>query len=138
MAENKPKEKFYSGTGRRKSAVARVWLTPGKGEYTINDKAIADVMISENEKNAWMKPFHIVGISHPHAKFAGSIKVSGGGRNSQLEAITLGISRALSAFDATFEALLRKQNLLRRDSREVEPKKYYMHKARKAPQYSKR
>jgi len=129
---------FCSGLGRRKRAVARVWLYAEKGDIVVNDKPISDLFKTEDSKAAWVKPFHLVGVSHPTAKFRGSIKVSGGGFVSQLEAVALGIARALSAHDSGYEAILRRQGLLRRDSREVEPKKYYMHKARKAPQYSKR
>jgi len=145
MAENKTTTtekkivvKPYSGVGRRKNAVARVWLFAEKGEFTVNDKPINDFFFHEEDKLVWVKPFHAVGISHPHAKMSGSIKVYGGGLTGQIEAISLGISRALASIDVTYEAILKKQDLLKRDPRMVEPKKYYRHKARKAPQYSKR
>jgi len=137
-APKKSVGKFFSGLGRRKRAVARVWLYNEKGEITINDKPITDVYTLEEDKGIWVKPFHLVGVSHPTAKFSGTIKVNGGGRNSQLEAVALGIARALSVFSTEYDPILRKQGLLRRDPRETEPKKYYLHKARRAPQYSKR
>jgi small subunit ribosomal protein S9 len=129
---------FFSGLGRRKRAVARVWLYAEKGELLVNDKPIDDLFKTEEDRMIWVKPFHTVGVSHPTAKFRATVKVVGGGSASQLEAVALGIARALSAYDAGFEAILRKQGMLRRDPREVEPKHYYMHKARRAPQYSKR
>lgn len=145
MAETKDKTqvkksaaKFFSGLGRRKRCVARVWLYADKGDILVNDKPIADLFTREEDKAVWVKPFHTVGISHPSAKFRGTIKVSGGGTTGRLEAISLGISRALLAFDPSFETMLKKQDLLKRDPREVEAKKYYLHKARRAPQYSKR
>ena len=134
----KKSPKFYSGLGRRKRSVARVWLYAEKGDFTINDKPIDKVYTSEIDKMVWVRPFHTVGVSHPSAKFSASIKVTGGGTTGQLEAISLGFAKALSAFDPTFEPILKKQDLLKRDPREVESKKYYLHKARKAPQYSKR
>ena len=132
------KSTFYSGLGRRKRSVARVWLYAEKGDVVVNDQPINKVYSREEDRLAWVKPFHTVGVSHPTSKFSVSIKVAGGGVSSQLAAISLGIARALASFDASFEPILRKQDLLRRDPRETEPKKYYLHKARKAPQYSKR
>lgn len=138
--ENKPaiKNTFTSGTGRRKTAVARIFLYPEKGEFTINDKPINDLYSTEKDKLKWMKPFHILGISHPTAQFRGSIKVEGSGRSSQISAIAHSISRALAALNEDYAKLLRKQGMLTRDSRMVERKKYFLRKARKAPQYSKR
>jgi len=130
--------KFFAGLGRRKRTVARVWLYAEKGDILVNEKPIAESFTREEDIATWVKPFHTVGISHPSAKFSGTIKVSGGGTTGRLEAISLGISRALLAFDPTFESMLKKQDLLKRDPREVETKKYYRHKARRAPQYSKR
>lgn len=129
---------FFSGLGRRKRSVARVWLRLEKGDLTVNDKPINDLYKTEEAKLTWVKPFHLVGVSHPTAKYSGTIKVAGGGVASQQEAVALGLARALAISNSGFDAILRKQGLLRRDPREVEAKKYYMHKARKAPQYSKR
>lgn len=134
----KVKPGFISGTGRRKTAVARVFLYSEKGEFTINDQPIGDYFPSEKEKVKWMKPFHIVGVSHPTAQYTASIKVKGSSKSSQLGAVILGISRALAASNEEFSGILRKQGLLTRDPRMVERKKPWLRKARKAPQYSKR
>lgn len=136
--KSKIKSKFFSGTGRRKTAVARVFLWDEKGEITVNDKDIAEYFTTEKEQNVWTKPFHTVGVSHPKAKFKISIKVSGSGKAAQVEAVAHGIAHALSVYSEEFSHILRKQGLLTRDPRMVERKKPYLHKARKAPQYSKR
>lgn len=142
MAEGKSKSKkvikFFSGTGRRKSAIARVWLYPEKGDIIINDKNAKDVFPSARDTLEWVRPFHAVGVSHPQAKFGATIKTSGGGKSSQVDAVKLGIARALIAYDPSYKAILRANGLLTRDSRKVERKKPYLKKARKSPQYSKR
>ncbi|MBU1104934.1 30S ribosomal protein S9 [Patescibacteria group bacterium] len=126
------------GLGRRKRSVARVWLYDEKGDITVNDKPIGDFFTKDADKLLWQKPFHIVGVSHPAAKFSGSIKVRGGGKTGFIDAVVLGISRALLVYNEEFRAKLRVAGLLTRDSREVESKKVFLRKARKAPQYSKR
>ena len=137
-AEENKKQKFITGTGRRKTAVARVFLYDEKGEFTVNGKNIQDYFNSELEQAKWVKPFHLIGISHPKARFSATIKVNGSGGTAQLEAVIHGISRALSTFDGEFRKVLAKQGMLTRDPRMVERKKPFLHKARKAPQYSKR
>lgn len=137
-AAKKVKSGFISGTGRRKTAIARVFLWEEKGEFTVNDKPINDFFTSEVAQAQWVKPFHLVGISHPKAKFTGSIKVQGSGTTAQLDAVVHGISRALASMNEEFHSILAKQGLLRRDPRMVERKKPFLHKARKRPQYSKR
>ncbi len=132
------KVKFISGLGRRKRAVARVWLYPQKGEITINDQPAEEYFPGVNDITVWAKPFHTVGVSHPAAKFSATIKVAGGGKTGQLGAVRLGLARALLSFNPEFREKLREQDLLTRDSRETERKKYYLRKARKRPQYSKR
>lgn len=122
------KIKYYYGTGRRKSAVARVRIMSGKGKYVINDK---ESTISEDA----IAPLKLVG------KFADtdvSIKVTGGGKMSQVEAIRHGISRALILQNPEFRPTLKKAGFLTRDQREVERKKPGLKKARRAPQWSKR
>ncbi len=130
--------KFFTGTGRRKTAVARVFIWDEKGDITVNGKDISEYFPSEKEQVQWSKPFHLLGISHPKAKFKASIKVSGSGKSAQLGAVAHGISAALSEMNEEYSITLRKQGMLTRDSRMVERKKPYLHKARKAPQYSKR
>ncbi|HOS88454.1 MAG TPA: 30S ribosomal protein S9 [bacterium] len=138
MAEGKEKNKFFTGTGRRKTAVARVFLYDSKGEFTVNGQKIDDYFAPNIEKSKWEKPFHAIGVSHPEAKYSATIKVSGSGKSSQMDAVVLGISRALSKIDNEFEEILGKQGFLTRDPRMVERKKPFLHKARKKPQYSKR
>jgi small subunit ribosomal protein S9 len=129
---------FYSGTGRRKSAVARVWLKNEKGEIYVNNKLIKDYFSSPYETLEWVKPFHTIGVSHPQSKFSATIKVHGGGMKAQVEAVRHGIARALILLDKEFKAILRSADLVTRDPREVERKKPFLTKARKRPQYSKR
>lgn len=138
MAEKKTTAKLYTGTGRRKTSVARVFLYADKGDITVNGVEIDTYFTTESDKIRWAKPFHLVGIAHPKAKFSSTIRVMGGGKSSQLGAIVHGLARALCSSNPEYRQILRKQGLLTRDPRMVERKKYYLHKARKAPQYSKR
>lgn len=138
MAETKIKKDFIAGTGRRKTATARVFLWDEKGEITVNEKDITEYFPSEKEQIRWTRPFHLIGVSHPKAKFSASIKVKGSGKSAQLDAVVHGLSVALSTLNIEYSEILKKQGLLTRDPRMVERKKPYLHKARKAPQYSKR
>lgn len=132
------KKKFFSGTGRRKSSIARVWIYDKKGEIMVNDKPIKEYFPRKDQILEWVKPFHTIGVSHPQAKFSASIKVSGGGIKGQLEAVRLGIARALIDMDPENKPALRTVDLLTRDARVKERKKPFFKKARKKPQYSKR
>lgn len=134
----KQTKKFYSGLGRRKRSVARVWLYNKKGEITVNGKNIDEVYTNPYQEVIWKKPFHAVGVAHPASKFSASIKTHGGGVSSQLEAISLGITRALINLDEKNKPSLKKLGLTTRDPREVERKKTSQPKARKKVQYSKR
>ncbi|MBU1133103.1 30S ribosomal protein S9 [Patescibacteria group bacterium] len=137
--KKKPLKKgFISGTGRRKTATASVFLWQSKGDFIVNDKPIKEYFPSEVDQLEWVRPFHSVGIAHPEAKFSASIKVAGSGKTGQLGAVMHGISRALAKISEENQIALRKDGLLTRDSRMVERKKYFLHKARKRPQYSKR
>lgn len=136
--EYKVKKDFISGTGRRKTAVARVFLYQDKGEFFVNNMSIDDYFPDEVERLEWMKPFHAVGVSHPESKFNATIKVHGSGKSAQLDAVIHGISRALAEISEENRTVLSQQGFLTRDSRMVERKKYWLRKARKAPQYSKR
>ncbi|HLB51656.1 MAG TPA: 30S ribosomal protein S9 [Patescibacteria group bacterium] len=137
VKETTPKD-FVSGTGRRKTSVARVFLYKDKGDFTVNGISINDYFPNEKEKIKWMRPFHVIGVSHPNSQFSATIKVYGSGRSSQLNAIIHGLSRTLSKISEEYSQTLRKQGLLTRDPRMVERKKYWFRKARKTPQYSKR
>lgn len=132
------KKDFFTGTGRRKTSTARVFLWDKKGDFTVNGMGMNDYFESNVDKAKWEKPFHAIGVSHPEAKYSATIKVSGSGKPSQMDAVVLGISRALSKVDSEFENILSKQGFMTRDSRMVERKKPFFHKARKKPQYSKR
>ncbi|KKT12123.1 MAG: 30S ribosomal protein S9 [candidate division WWE3 bacterium GW2011_GWB2_43_22] len=136
--KTKIEPKFFAGTGRRKTAVARVFMWDEKGDITVNGMDINDYFPSEKEQIAWTRPFHILGVSHPKAKFKASIKVAGSGKSSQLGAVAHGISVALALMNEEYSVMLHKQGLMTRDSRMVERKKPNLHKARKASQYSKR
>jgi small subunit ribosomal protein S9 len=135
---NSKKANFLTGTGRRKTAVARVFLYTEKGDFTVNGQNIEEYFTDEFTKQSWVRPFHIIGVSHPNSQFGASIKVEGSGPSAQLDAIVHGLSRALAQVNEEYSILLRKQGMLTRDPRMVERKKYYLRKARKAPQYSKR
>ena len=131
---------FYSGTGRRKTSVARVWLyekskRPDLSGLMVNEKPIEEYFPGEKAARKYERPFQVTVMV---GKFVGTIKVEGGGRSGQLDAVTHGIARALEKFNPDFRAQLKKEDLLTRDPREKERKKYWLRKARKAPQYSKR
>lgn len=132
------KLEFFSGTGRRKRSVASVWLYDEKGEIIVNDSPVSEFFTGQEETLEWVKPFHAVGVSHPQAKFRATIKVHGGGKVGQAEAVRLGIARALISYNAEFKGILRSTGLVTRDSREKERKKPFLKGARARPQYSKR
>lgn len=136
--KQKVKKGFNAGTGRRKTAVARVFLYEEKGDFTVNGQDVSKYFPSEKEQTEWMKPFHTIGISHPTSKFSATIKVHGSGKSAQLGAVVHGLARSLAELSDENREMLAKQGLLTRDPRMVERKKYYLHKARKRPQYSKR
>jgi small subunit ribosomal protein S9 len=131
-------QKLITGTGRRKTAVARIFLYEKKGEFTVNDKPIKDYFPSELEQSSWLRPFHTIGVAHPESKFSATIKIFGSGKNAQMGALIHGLSHALSKMSEEWSMILRKQGFLTRDPRMVERKKPGLHKARKATQYSKR
>ena len=130
------KNSFFSGTGRRKRAVARVWLWAKAGDFTVNGKPLKEAYAKEDDAKDILGPFFA--NATPPAKFAVSVKVRGGGFSSQKQAIVMGLARALVAFDKELRPAIKKRDYLTRDPREKERKKYYHLKARKSPQYSKR
>ena len=125
----------YYGTGRRKSSVARVYLTPGTGKITINKKDMDDYFGLETLKLIVNQPFV---VTNTVGKFDVLVNVRGGGYTGQAGAIRHGISRALLEADAENRPLLKKAGYLTRDSRMKERKKYGLKAARRAPQFSKR
>ena len=126
--------KFY-GTGRRKSSVARVYLTPGTGKIVINKKEMDDYFGLETLKVIVKQPF---AVTNTDGKFDVLVNVRGGGFTGQAGAIRHGISRALLEADADYRPALKKAGYLTRDSRMKERKKYGLKAARRAPQFSKR
>ncbi|MCL1787891.1 MAG: 30S ribosomal protein S9 [Defluviitaleaceae bacterium] len=125
----------YYGTGRRKSAVARVYLMPGKGNITINKRGIDDYFGLETLKLIVRQPLE---LTNTLSKFDIMVNVYGGGYTGQAGAIRHGISRALLIADGDFRQPLKKAGFLTRDPRMKERKKYGLKGARRAPQFSKR
>jgi len=127
--------KMYA-TGKRKSAVAKVWVSPGSGKIVVNGMDL----------NSWLGGHEAIKLKVVQpllvTKQEGSMDVVantlGGGYSSQAEALRHGISKALASMDADFRALLKPKGLLTRDSRVVERKKFGKRKARRSPQFSKR
>jgi small subunit ribosomal protein S9 len=125
-------------SGRRKTATASVFMKNEKGKVTINNTDIDSYFPSEKESLTWRKPFYLLGIASPDTRFDISIKVSGSSKSSQLGAVTLAISKALSLVNDEYSSILKKNGMLTRDPRMVERKKPNLRKARKSSQFSKR
>jgi small subunit ribosomal protein S9 len=125
----------YYGTGRRKTSTARVYLTPGKGTITINNRTIENFFGREVARMIVRQPLELLEVVD---KFDINVSVSGGGSFGQAGAIRHGVTRALIEYDEANRPALRKAGFVTRDSREVERKKVGLRKARKRPQYSKR
>ena len=126
---------YYYGTGRRKSAVARVFLKPGKGDFVVNGKKVDDFFGRETGRMVARQPLEL--IKQP-AGFDIMVNVHGGGESGQAGAVRHGITRALIEYDATLKSQLSAAGLVTRDAREVERKKVGLHKARRRKQFSKR
>ena len=124
----------YYGTGRRKSSAARVFLRPGNGTITINQKPIDQFFGRETSRMVVRQPLELIQMGD---RFDVYVTVSGGGMTGQAGAIRLGLTRALMEYDGSLRSELRKAGFVTRDAREVERKKVGLHKARKATQYSK-
>ncbi|MBI4033658.1 30S ribosomal protein S9 [Candidatus Saccharibacteria bacterium] len=128
---------YFYGLGRRKSSTARVRLSGGKGNFVINDKPLPEYFAgSKYLQHELFKPFHTLELDPE--KYSVSVKVRGGGHASQVDAIRLGISKALVELNDDFRGTLRRMDLLGRDPREKERKKFGLRGARKKQQYSKR
>lgn len=123
------------GTGRRKTATARVFLRPGNGNISINSRTIENFFGRETARMVVRQPLELTNSTE---KFDIYVTVKGGGSSGQAGAIRHGITRALMEYDETLRAELRKAGYVTRDAREVERKKVGLRKARKRPQYSKR
>lgn len=127
--------KYYYGTGRRKSAVARVFLTKGTGNIVVNGKSVDQYFARETGRMVVRQPLV---LTNNLEAFDILVNVTGGGETGQAGAVRHGITRALIDFDAALKGTLKVAGLVTRDAREVERKKVGLHKARKRPQYSKR
>jgi small subunit ribosomal protein S9 len=123
------------GTGRRKSAVARVYIKPGKGTIVVNDKPVDEFFSRETGRMLVRQPLELTEMA---TNFDINVNVTGGGESGQAGAVRHGIARALVDYDASLKPVLRKAGLITRDAREVERKKVGLRKARRRPQYSKR
>ena len=128
--------KYDYGLGRRKSATARVRLTKGKGTITINDKPAAEYL--DGNKTMLAELTDPLALVQKQKDYDITIKVSGGGLAGQIDAIKLAISKALTVAHADLRPVLKKAELLKRDPREKERKKYGLRSARKKEQFSKR
>ena len=123
------------GTGRRKSAVARVYIKPGKGSIVVNSKPVDEFFSRETVLMIVRQPLELTEIV---SNFDISVNVNGGCESGQAGAVRHGIARALVEYYASLKPVLRKAGLITRDAREVERKKVGLRKARRRPQYSKR
>jgi len=134
MAAQQAVSKNY-GTGRRKSAVARVYLRAGTGSIVVNGKPVDEFFSRETGRMIVRQP---LALTENLARFDISVNVDGGGESGQAGAVRHGITRALIDYDATLKPVLKKAGLVTRDAREVERKKVGLRKARRRKQFSKR
>ncbi|MEC4816960.1 MAG: 30S ribosomal protein S9 [Scytonema sp. PMC 1069.18] len=134
--ENNSGRAMYWGTGRRKSAIARVRLVPGTGQLIVNGKP-GDLyfQFNANYLSVAKAPLETLGLENEYDIL---VKAEGGGLTGQSDAVRLGVARALCQLDPDNRSPLKSEGYLTRDPRAKERKKYGLHKARKAPQYSKR
>lgn len=125
----------YYGTGRRKTAIARVYLRPGTGEFKVNGRAFEEYFVTPSQRSSAKQPL----VSTESASTFNVIaRVDGGGVNGQADAVSLGIARALMIFNIELRKKLKAEGLVRRDPRGKERKKYGQKGARKRFQFSKR
>ena len=125
----------YYGTGRRKRAIARVYLRPGSGEFKVNGRPFEQYFVTESQRVSAKQPLVSTESS---AAFNVVARVTGGGVNGQADAVKLGIARALMIFNIELRKKLKAEGMVSRDSRSKERKKYGQKGARKRFQYSKR
>jgi small subunit ribosomal protein S9 len=125
----------YYGTGRRKRAIARVYLRPGSGEFKVNGRAFEEYFVTPAQRNSAKQPLL---STETAGSFNVTVRVDGGGVNGQADAVKLGIARALMIFNLELRKKLKGEGLVSRDARSKERKKYGQKGARKRFQYSKR
>jgi small subunit ribosomal protein S9 len=132
---DKKSARYFEAKGARKTAVARVRLSPKDGGIKVNGKDYKEYFRDPNLQREVLMPLEAMGVQD---KLGVSAMVKGGGVTGQAEAVRHGISRALVIFNSDFRKKLRRQGFLTRDARMVERKKYGLRKARRAPQWAKR
>ena len=125
----------YYGTGRRKAAIARVFLRPGSGEFKVNGKGYEEYFVTEAQRQAAKSPLV---LTETIATFNVVATVNGGGVNGQADAVRMGLARALQEFNAELRGKMKAEDFLTRDARMKERKKYGQKGARKRFQFSKR
>ena len=125
----------YYGTGRRKSGIARVFLRPGSGNFTVNNKPFEVYFVTEQQRVSAKRPLVLTELA---SNFDVVTTVSGGGVSAQADAVKMGVARALLEFNAELRKTLKAEGLLSRDARVKERKKYGQKGARKRFQFSKR
>jgi small subunit ribosomal protein S9 len=135
MSETTAGPAQYLGTGKRKTSVARVILRPGDGATWINGRTIEDYFPRASHRILALAPLKVAGVE---GTFDLRVRVAGGGPSGQAGAVRHGIARALVEADPALRLPLKREGFLTRDARKVERKKAGLHKARKAPQFSKR
>jgi len=135
MAAKASVKDVYHGTGRRKTSVARVRVSPGEGKIRINKRDLKEYFCHEAQWEAVYAPLQAAGCA---SDVDVSVRVMGGGSTGQSGAVSLGLARALVKFNADFEETLRSNKLMTRDSRRKERKKYGLAGARRSFQFSKR
>ena len=128
-------ENYFYATGKRKSAIARIWMKEGEGAFIINNRSLEEYFPRETLRMIIKQPFY---LTNTYGKYDVKVNVKGGGSSGQAGAIRHGISRALLKVNEEFRAILKKDGFLTRDARIKERKKYGRKKARKRFQYSKR
>lgn len=136
QAPSAPSGQYHQAVGRRKSAIARVRLYPGTGEFVVNGKDSRDYFGGRDLHQITI--FTPLRLTNTADRFMVSVKVVGGGSSGQAGAIRHGIARALTRFDPELRGALKRAGLLTRDARVKERKKVGLKRARKAPQYTKR
>jgi small subunit ribosomal protein S9 len=125
----------YQGTGKRKTSVARVIVRPGDGTWWINGRTLEEYFPRATQRTVASAPLRVAGVE---GRFDVRARLHGGGVSGQAGALRHGLARALVEADPSLRAVLKREGFLTRDARIVERKKAGLHKARKAPQYSKR
>jgi small subunit ribosomal protein S9 len=125
----------YYGTGRRKRAIARVYLRPGSGDFKVNGRPVVEYFVTPAQRNSSKQPLL---STETAGSFNVIVRVDGGGVNGQADAVKLGIARALMIFNIELRKKLKGEGLVSRDARSKERKKYGQKGARKRFQYSKR